>query len=354
MNRSIKKFYPSIIIVPGEIILDHMEANNMNQKELALRLGLSKEHLNKIIKGHTAITIETAMALESVFGMPSNFWLNLEINHQENLKRRNILNTENEENSILNKIPYAEICKRGWLEKEDDQIMQITQLRSFFRVNNLININNVYECAFRVQQKKQFNQYAQAAWIANGENEAIKADIVPFNKKKFEGCIQEIKKATLMDGIDSFKKIKEICANVGVALIIEKELNGTFTHGVTKWLTPDKVMIIISLRGSFSDVIWFSLFHELGHALLHGKKFDYSDVTENEEEEADEFSSNTLIPLKEYLNFVNHFQIDKSNIISFAKSVGIEAGVVVGRLAHDKKILFSQFSELRRRYKWNS
>lgn len=88
MNNEKKKFYPSITIVPGEIILDHMEANSMNQKELALQLGLSKEHLNKIIKGYKAITIDIAMALESVLGMSSNFWLNLEINYQENLIRK--------------------------------------------------------------------------------------------------------------------------------------------------------------------------------------------------------------------------------------------------------------------------
>lgn len=352
MNNSIKKFYPSIIIVPGEIILDHMEANSMNQKELALRLGFSKEHLNKIIKGHKAITIDTAMALESVFSMPSNFWLNLEINHQENLKRRNILDTENEEQGILEKIPYKEMCKRGWIEKETDKIIQIYQLRSFFRVNNLINIDNVYECAYRVQLKKRFDKYAQAAWIANGENKAIKTDIEPFNKKLLEDSLHDIRKATLLDGVDSFSKIIEICAKAGVVLIIEKEFKGTFTHGVAKWLSSDKVMIIISLRGSFSDMIWFSLFHEIGHILLHGKRFDYSDVIKTKEEEANEFSAQTLIPENDYIKFVSNFRITKSNIISFSKLIGIEPGVVVGRLAHDKKIEFKNYSDLRRRHKW--
>lgn len=145
-------------------------------------------------------------------------------------------------------------------------------MRSFFRVNNLINIDNVYECVYRVQQRKKFDKYAQAAWIANGENKATKADIEPFNIKKLEDNLHDIRKATLLVGVDSFLKITDICTSAGVVLIIEKEFKGTFTHGVTKWLNSDKVMMIISLRGSFADVIWFSLFHEIGHILLHGKK----------------------------------------------------------------------------------
>jgi len=31
----------------------------------------------------------------------------------------------------------------------------------------------------------------------------------------------------------------------------------------------------MSLRGSWSDTVWFSLFHEIGHILLHDKRVTF-------------------------------------------------------------------------------
>lgn len=353
MNTSIEKFYPDIIITPGDIILEHMEANNLNQKELAMRVGISKEHMSKIINGKKAITFDTASALEKVLGMPGSFWTNLERNYQENLKRKSILDEGNKELEILKKIPYNEICKRGWLKKKDSIIDKVLQLREFFRVNDLNTINNVYASAFRLQNGKTGNEYAQATWIAYGENAATDIEVNEFDKKRLVGRLPEIRSATLIEGTAALEKIKEIFAECGIVLVLSKELKGTFAHGVTKWLTPDKAMVMISLRGSYTDIIWFSLFHELGHILLHGKRFDYSTSTKREEDEADAFAADYLISNEDYNRFVQNYRINEENIKSFAKSIGIEPGVVVGRLAHDKIIEFSEFNGLKRRYKWS-
>lgn len=73
-------------------------------------------------------------------------------------------------------------------------------------------------------------------------------------------------------------------------------------------------------------------------------------MIEAKEGDDDKFSSQTLIPEKDYLSFTNNFQITKNNIISFSKSIGIELGVVIGRLAHDKKTYLVN-SVIIRRYK---
>ena len=67
-----------------------MYANNLNQKERALRINISKEHLSKIISGHKSTSSDTASALEKIFDMPTSFWLNLEANYQENLKKNKL------------------------------------------------------------------------------------------------------------------------------------------------------------------------------------------------------------------------------------------------------------------------
>ena len=50
----------------------------ISQTELAERLGVSYPRLNELIHGKRALTPDTALRLEQVFGMSAAFWLNLQ------------------------------------------------------------------------------------------------------------------------------------------------------------------------------------------------------------------------------------------------------------------------------------
>ncbi len=76
--------------------------------------------------------------------------------------------------------------------------------------------------------------------------------------------------------------------------------------GVTRWLTPEKVGVALSGRFKKDDHFWFTVFHELRHVLLHGKRLTFIDNTDRDddttpegdrsEDEADAFARETLIP----------------------------------------------------------
>jgi HTH-type transcriptional regulator/antitoxin HigA len=61
-------------------------------------------------------------------------------------------------------------------------------------------------------------------------------------------------------------------ANVGVILVLIPEIRGVRAYGATRWLTPTTALIQLSLRGKTDDALWTTLFHELGHVLLHNKR----------------------------------------------------------------------------------
>ncbi len=155
---------------------------------------------------------------------------------------------------------------------------------------------------------------------------------------------------------ESCPKLQSICALCGVAVVFVPHLKGTYANGATKWLSPHKAIITLSLRGAFADIFWFSFFHELGHVLLHSKKqtFVASEETKDEdiEQEANEFASNTLIPPKDYEKFLARKDLRETLIISFARKLNIHSGIVIGRLQHDQKISFNQYSNLRARLVW--
>ena len=91
------------VFVPGEYILDEMEARSMKQVELADELGLSKSEVNLIIHGKRSITVPIAVKLERIFDINAEFWMNLQIKyeiealkkkHQEQLKKTPLSGTK--------------------------------------------------------------------------------------------------------------------------------------------------------------------------------------------------------------------------------------------------------------------
>lgn len=65
---------------PGEMLLEEfMRPMAIKQTEFAERIGVSYPRLNEIIHGKRAVTPDTALRLEQVFGMEAQFWLNLQM-----------------------------------------------------------------------------------------------------------------------------------------------------------------------------------------------------------------------------------------------------------------------------------
>lgn len=111
---------------------------------------------------------------------------------------------------------------------------------------------------------------------------------------------------------------------------------------------------MITIRGKWADIFWFSLFHEIGHILCHGRQ---AVILENgsedpREKEANVFAANTLIPPNAYERFINRDRFYSEDVKTFAVEVGIHPGIVVGRLQHEKRLRAKWLNGLRERYEW--
>jgi len=109
-------------------------------------------------------------------------------------------------------------------------------------------------------------------------------------------------------------------------------------------------LIQLSVLGKSDDQFWFTLFHEIGHVLLHGDKsvFLTSD-TEVTEEEANTFASHTLVP-PDFRDRLPRKR-DLAAVRSLADDLGIAPSVVLGqaqRLTGD----FGWGHALKRKFEW--
>lgn len=357
MNKNFEnQFKPNYVVIPGEILLETIKELDMSQAELAKRTGRPKKTINEIIKGKTAITAETAIQFEKVFGVPANFWTNLERNYQETLAR--LKEKKELENEIrwLKKIPLKELIKLGWIERSSDKVKQLKEVLKFFSVSSFKQLEKIplgVKVFFRTSKSYNNNPYALISWLRKGELTARNIDCNSFDKAKFQSNLEKIRNLTQLSFGDFKDKLQKFCAEGGVALVFVPALKGVRASGATWWVSPRKAVIQLSFRYNTDDHFWFSFFHEVGHILLHSKKdFFIEDCDENnKEKEANDFASNFLIPSFEYEKFIKQKEFKKSTIKKFASQIGISPGIVVGRLQHDGYIKHSFCNDLKRKIK---
>jgi addiction module HigA family antidote len=72
---------PSMLIHPGEMLKDEIEARNITQKDLAKRMGVSYTVFNEILNGKRPITTEYALLLEAALGIDAGIWLRLQADY---------------------------------------------------------------------------------------------------------------------------------------------------------------------------------------------------------------------------------------------------------------------------------
>jgi HTH-type transcriptional regulator/antitoxin HigA len=149
-----------------------------------------------------------------------------------------------------------------------------------------------------------------------------------------------------------------VLAGLGVALVFVPHLKKTGAHGATRWVGR-RAVVQLSARYSWADIFWFTLFHELSHLMLHGRKGVFINFVRNRrnryEREADAHAGDALIPAALYAKFLaRHGRfgfLPAHDVAGFAADIGIHPGIVVGRLQHDKRLKPPILNELRQQYR---
>lgn len=87
--------------------------------------------------------------------------------------------------------------------------------------------------------------------------------------------------------------------------------------------------------------------------MLHGKRsvfIEGESGSSPEEEEANSFAANMLIPKRDYKRFMMLGNFSKASVKHFARKVNIAPGIVVGRLQHEQQIPHNSLNDLKRKF----
>lgn len=359
-NKKAKAALPDYLVSPGEIIEEFLDHLGMSQAELASRTGLAKKTINEIIKGKAPVTMDTAIKLERVLSRPAHFWTKLESQYQEDKLRLSEKERLQENLSWLSNFPVQQMMKLGWLPQSKDKVEQLEELLRFFGIASPAQFDDVWErcnVAFRQSDHGRKSKEAICAWLRKGYIEAQKIPKNEYDPSKFKQALAEIRELTLEERPDRFiAKLTELCASAGVLAVFVQELPGTSISGATRW-EGNNPIIQLSLRYKSNDQLWFSFFHEAGHILKHGRRDFFLEIEkpkDDKEIEADNFARDQLIPLHTYRKFVQSRHYTQDRIRTFARSVRIAPGIVVGRMQHERLIPFDTGNRLKVFYSWRA
>jgi HTH-type transcriptional regulator / antitoxin HigA len=82
-SQSMRNEYaPDEVSLPGETLLETLDAIAMTQSQLAQQAGRPLKAINEIVLGKAALSAETGLQLERVLGVPASFWNNREAQYR--------------------------------------------------------------------------------------------------------------------------------------------------------------------------------------------------------------------------------------------------------------------------------
>lgn len=349
------EFRPDWASAPGETIADILRERNLSDVEFAAGIGRTLEEAKNLLQGRTNITIAIARQLEALLGSSVEFWMARDYQYREDIAR-----LDKVDKKWLSELPLEEMIKFGWLPKSDPSDQVAACLR-FFDVPSVAAWNERYSqltqmVAFRTSVAFASRPAAVAAWIRQGEIEAEAMDCRPWNGEQFRRSLADMRALTREKDPNRFlPELRKRCAENGVAIVTLRAPTGCRASGATRFLSPEKAVLLLSFRYLSDDQLWFTFFHEAGHLLLHGKNGFFLEGEDtpstNDEEEANAFAVRTLVPPDFQAELLN-LRSEARRVIRFAMRVGISPGIIVGQLQHLGHIRRNQLNRLKRRYTW--
>jgi HTH-type transcriptional regulator / antitoxin HigA len=361
MTDSIAQFEPKWLSVPGDTMLDLLEEQGWSQTEFAERTGYTTKHISQLIRGKAPISEDTAFRLERVLGGSAAFWLAREAKYREAIAREEELEDLAHHVDWLHELPVKHLTDYNWVEQCSDRARQVSECLKFFGVASVDSwraryIDAINAAAFKSSSQFEKKLGAVAAWIRQGERVAATRDCQSFDKRGFKKSIQTLRALTNETDPDLFvPQLIQTCAEFGVAVVLEPAPKGCPAWGATKWLAPDKALLMLSLRYKTNDHLWFAFFHEAAHIFLHSKKMLFVELkgpmTDEHEAEANEFAGDLLVPREkaEILPFLQHTE---AAVREFSDHIGVAPGIVVGRMQHDGHLPRNFLNKLKVRYTW--
>ena len=356
-------YAPREVSPPGATLRDLMEEREWKQRELAHRMGRPVQAVNEIrlARRKSPKTLRSSWSAYSKCPRSSG-WSG----------RRSSASTWPAAEALN---PRANTCL-GWSISlkalQDADVLPPGRLTTDFKVDLVEPMLRFFGVASPAGWKAHYDQMqpqfrrarpscqtdvaAITAWLRMGELQAVRLHLNEYSAAKLQSQLAALRALSREPAEHIGLHLVRRCAEVGLALVFVPALPGTHVSGVARWLNG-KPLIQLSLLGKWNDSFWFSFFHEVAHVLKHPTRAIFLDgvahgdtVDSDEEQEANRFAADTLIP-RALQPLLDTLALNTASIQAFAANAGVHPGIVVGQLQHRRRLGFATpLASLKDRY----
>ncbi len=337
---------------PGEYIKDAMDALGWTQDTLAEVLGRSRQHVNRLLQGKTAVTAETAHELGQAFGTSAEVWWNLQKSYELALAAKEDREIA-KRHAIYSKYPIAALRKRCWIPQELKAVDELEQsLCRFLQVRGIDEMPSIAVAARKTGDYSVPTTGGQAAWFCRARELALSIPAAPFCQIEFINKLPTLRQLAAYP--QDARRVPKVLAEMGVRLLLLEPLPSTKIDGVAMWV-DEQPIVVLALRYDRLDNFWFTLMHELMHIkhrdetridveLDRAEASAMSDIEARADREAAEF----LIPQDKLDSFIKRTKplYYQAKVVQFAQARGVHPAIVVGQLQRQGELDYAQLRKL--------
>jgi len=342
------QYKPDVVFHPATTLKEKLDEMGMSIKEFALRTEKPEKTIIAVLKEESSLTPEMAILFEKVTKIPAKFWIKKQARYNEYVARLKQEESIQASEDWAKEFPYAEMVKLGWVEPTRKANEKVVNLLDYFSVASHQGWKNLYvnadlKVAAYTSLKHTHQAHAISAWLRQGELQAKEFKTPEIDIKKLKKSIPAMRQLMVEQPADFFKQLQNLCLQAGVVLLYTPKLPKVPLSGSTRWLnnTP---LIQLTARYKRNDNFWFTFFHELGHIILHGKKYislenvDFAAADKEKEDEANEFAVKYTFTHEQEKELLANRPILEDDIINYAKKFNTHPAIIIGRLQHDEII----------------
>ena len=318
-----------------EAIKFHMETQGLTQKDLVPMIG-SRSKVSEVLSGTRGITMSMARALHQHLGISADVLL----------KEPVVGSGEAVPEIDWRRFPLSEMAKRGWIRNPCDLRGNAEELVTelMHKAGHTQLADALYRKNDQNRANAKTNPYALNAWcwqIWAQAREKDRGQAVQYVENPFE-LMSEV--AKLSPATDGPLRAVDLLAERGIAVEIARHLPGTHLDGAAMKSVDGSRVIGLTLRYDRVDHFWYTLEHELAHALFHlndNSGFFFDDLgldsVDDKEAYADEKATESLIPPDVWMASEVRTKPSLMAVIGLAHELGIHPAIVAGRVRHERQ-----------------
>lgn len=352
------QYKPDVVFHPATTLNEKLSEMGMSIKEFSLRTGKPEQTIIAVLKEERSLTPEMAILFENVTQIPAKFWINKQARYNEYVARKKQEEAIDEAIEWAREFPYPQMAKYNWVPPTRQIEEKTINMLNYFGIASHRAWEGLYvepdlKVAAYTSLKQTHEPHAISAWLRQGELQAKQIDAPDYDAKKLKTNIPHMRKLMVEQPVDFFKQLQNLCLEAGIVLLFTPKLPKVPLSGSTRWLN-NKPLIQLTARYKKNDSFWFTFFHELGHILLHGKKYislenvDFEAADPVKEEEAHQFAIKHTFTQEQEKEVLENEIITEQDIIDYAEKFNTHPAMIIGRLQFNGHIPYSvgrQFME---------